>query len=198
MRRVALLVLSLAVISGCTSQPSKPQPQPEPPQLLTGRSAFQHLYVAARGWAPDARPYQLQSAVVGDQKGREGKAAVWRAAFASASLRSSKPYTWAGIDSPDAPSRGISPGTQDPYTPGNDFDIQFLKVDSDKALEVAAKHGGDKVLQQDAAIPIIYLLDWNRSENQLVWHVIYGNSRNDAKLVADVDASTGEFLRKEK
>ncbi|MBV9340957.1 MAG: hypothetical protein JO159_08725 [Acidobacteria bacterium] len=197
MRKLALLVLSLAVIPGCTSNPTKPAAEPQPPQLLTGRSAFQHLYVAARGWAPDARPYQLQSSVVGDQKGADGKAVVWRAAFASARLRASKPYTWSGIDSPDAPSRGISPGTQDPYTPGNDFDIQFLKIDSDKALEVAEKHGGEKIHTQNAAIPIMYLLDWNRSENQLVWHVIYGNNRNDAKLVADVDASSGAFLRKE-
>jgi hypothetical protein len=197
MKKLALTVLSLAVLSGCTSESNKPAPQPQPPQLLTGRSAFQHLYIAARGWAPDARPYQLQSSVVDDQKGRDGKATVWRAAFASASLRSSKPYTWSGIDSPDAPSRGISPGTQDPYSPGNDFDIQFLKIDSDKALEVAAKHGGEKILQQNAAIPIMYLLDWNRAENQLVWHVIYGNTRNDAKLIDDVDASTGAFLRKE-
>ena len=46
--------------------------------------------------------------------------------------------------------------------------------------------------------PITYMLDWNRGENNLVWHVIYGPSRNDAKLVADVDATTGEFIRKEK
>jgi hypothetical protein len=42
------------------------------------------------------------------------------------------------------------------------------------------------------------LLDWAPGENKLVWHVIYGPSRNDAKLVADVDASTGDFIRKEK
>jgi hypothetical protein len=113
-------------------------------------------------------------------------------------MRASKPFVWSGIDSPDAPSRGISPGTQDSYVPGNTFDMAFLKVDSDKAFEVAQKHGGDKILQASADIPISYLLDWNPSGNNLVWHVIYGSSRNDAKLVADVDASTGEFIRKEK
>lgn len=198
MKRLTLILLSLAIISGCSSQSNQPAAKPEPPQLLTGRSAVQHLYVAARGWASDARPYQLQSSVVDDFKGRDGKAVVWRAAFASASQRSSKPYMWSGIDSPDAPSRGISPGTQDPYTPGNDFDIQFLKIDSDKAFEIAQKHGGEKVTAENANIPITYLLDWNRSGNNLVWHVIYGNSRNEAKLVADLDASSGEFLRKEK
>ena len=192
MKRLTLLLLSLAIISGCSSQSPQPAPKAEPPQLLTGRSAIQHLYIAARGWTADARPYQLQSSVLGDYKGMDGKAVLWRAAFASANLHSAKPYTWSGID------RGISPGSQDPYTPGNDFDIQFLKIDSDKAFEVAQKHGGEKVLADNPNLPITYLLDWNRSGNNLVWHVIYGNSRNEAKLVADLDASSGEFLRKEK
>jgi len=34
--------------------------------------------------------------------------------------------------------------------------------------------------------------------NNLVWHVIYGNSRADAKLKVAVDATTGEFIRIEK
>jgi hypothetical protein len=198
MKKLSLMLLSILAIAGCSSQSNQPAPKPQPPELLTGRSAIQQLYIAARGWASDARPYQLQSTAIGDNKGRDGKAPFWRAAFASASQRSSKPYSWSGIDSADAGSRGISPGTQDAYTPGNDFDIQFLKIDSDKAFEVAQKHGGEKVLQESQDLAVIYELDWNRSGNNLVWHVIYGGSRNDAKLVADVDASSGEFLRKEK
>ncbi len=195
MNRLAVVIfLSLAVITGCTSEPPAPEKKTEPPELLAGRSAFQQLYIAAHGWAADARPYQLQSSVVGDNKGKEGKAVLWRAAFASEMQRSSKPYVWSGIDSPDAPARGVSPGPQDSFVPGNAFDINFLKVDSDKAYEVAQKHGGDKI----GDTPITYMLDWNRGENNLVWHVIYGPSRNDAKLVADVDATTGEFIRKEK
>lgn len=82
--------------------------------------------------------------------------------------------------------------------PGNAFDTAFLKVDSDQAFEMAQKHGGDKILQEGPDTPVSYLLDWNRGENNLVWHVIYGNGRNDAKLVADVNATTGQFMRKEK
>ena len=199
MKKLAIVLLPLMLLCGCTSQPTQTAaPKPQPPELLTGRSAFQQMYIAARGWAGDIRPYELASAPVGDYKGADGKAVLWRAAFASASMRASKPYTWSGIDAPDVPSRGVSPGTQDSFTPSNTFDVQFLKIDSDKAFEVAQKHGGEKVLKENPGLPITYELDWNRSGNQLVWHVIYGNSRNDAKLVADVDASTGEFLRKEK
>jgi hypothetical protein len=78
--------------------------------------------------------------------------------------------------------------------PGNTFDVNFLKIDSDKALEVAQKHGGDKIKNT----PVTYLLQWEPGENHLLWHVIYGSSQNDAKLVVDIDATTGEFNRKEK
>lgn len=195
--KFAFLLLTLAAFTGCTSAPSEPAAKAEPPQLLTGRSAFQQTFIAAHGWAADVRPYQLQSAALADANGRDGKAVVWDAAFASAALRKSKPYAWSGVDSPDAPSRGVSPGTEDNYVPGNDFDVQFLKVDSDQAFDVAQKHGGDKVLQDNPKLPVTYLLDWNRSGNNLVWHVIYGTSRSDAKQVIDVDATTGVFLRRE-
>jgi hypothetical protein len=103
------------------------------------------------------------------------------------------------MDFPDGSSqRGISHGSEDSYAPSGAFDIAFLKVDSDKAYEVAQKHGGEKVLADTASTPVIYLLDWNVGGNNLVWHVIYGNSRNDAKLVVDVDGSTGLFIRTEK
>jgi hypothetical protein len=71
-------------------------------------------------------------------------------------------------------------------------------VDSDKALEVAQKHGGDKLLEKDPDTPILYVLDWSRPTNELIWHVIYGNSRDNARLTVAVNASTGELIRVEK
>ena len=195
-----VVLLAAILMAGCSSQSPQPEqkPQPKPPETLSGRSAFQQLYIAARGWSADARPYHLQSSTFKNERGKGGQAVIWRGSFASESMRASKPFVWSGIDDPDAPSRGISPGTQDSYTPSNTFDAAFLKIDSDKAFDTAQKHGGDKILESAADTPVSYLLDWNPGGNNLVWHVIYGNSRNDAKLVADIDASTGEFIRKEK
>jgi hypothetical protein len=34
--------------------------------------------------------------------------------------------------------------------------------------------------------------------NDLIWHVIYGSSRDTAKLTVAVNASSGEFIRVEK
>ncbi len=195
---LAMAVMAMALGAGCTSDSQPAATKPQPPDLLTGRAAFQQLFIAARGWAQDIKPYQLQSQPYGDYRGKDGKAVAWRASFASAT-RGSKPFTWSGMDSPDGSApRGITPGTADNYAPSGAFDIAFLKIDSDKAFEVGQKHGGDKVLADAPDTPVSYLLDWSVSENNLVWHVIYGNSRNDAKLVVDLDASTGDFIRKEK
>ncbi len=203
---MAMLALAFCMMAGCSSESSKPpqteKPQPKPAELQTVRYAFQKLYVAARGWARDAQPFRLESQLTADAKGKDGRADVWRASFASPAGRGAKPYMWSGTDAQDAPSRGISPGTEDTYSPANSstqvFDAGFLKVDSDKALEVAQKHGGDKVLETNPDTPILYVLDWSRATNELIWHVIYGSSRDDAKLRVAVNGTTGEFIRVEK
>src|SRR5215472_13930498 len=96
MNKLLTLLLALALMAGCSSEPSKPsesaKPQPKPAEQLTGRAAFQKLYIAARGWAPDATPYRLESSVTADSNGHNGKSAIWRAAFASPSHRGTKPY----------------------------------------------------------------------------------------------------------
>src|SRR5438105_15414612 len=61
MKRSALGLIALAMLWGCTTEAPQPAPKPQPPDLLTGRSAFQQLYVAARGWAGDIRGYRQPS-----------------------------------------------------------------------------------------------------------------------------------------
>ena len=200
----ALMVALLGVLNGCSSEPSKPAepPKPEGPELITGRSGFQKVYIAARGWKPDAKPYRLDSMATSDGNGHDGKWAVWRGSFASATQRSVKSYTWSGSAADGAPARGVNPGIEDSYNPANSstqvFDMAFLKIDSDQAFGTAQKHGGDKVLEKAPDTPVIYVCDWNHNTNELVWHVIYGANREGAKLAVSVNASTGEFIRVEK
>jgi hypothetical protein len=202
----ALAVALLALLAGCSDDSKKPaeeaKPEPKGPELITARSAFQKLYVAARGWNQDARPYRIESVATSDGNGHDGKWAVWRGGFASATQRSQKGYTWSGSTADGAPSRGINPGTEDSYSASNAntqvFDMAFLKIDSDQAAETAQKHGGDKVLEKSPDTPISFICDWNHNTNELVWHVIYGAGREGAKLTVAVNASTGEFIRVEK
>ncbi len=201
----AIIVL-LLLLTGCSSESSKPaetaKPEVKGPELITARSAFQKVYVAARGWNQDARPYRIESTVTTDGNGQDGKWAVWRGSFASPAQRSVKAYTWSGSAADGAPPRGVNPGIEDSYSATNSstqvFDMAFLKIDSDQAFATAQKHGGDKILEKEPNTPVFYVCDWNHNTNELIWHVIYGSARDAAKLTVAVNASTGEFVRVEK
>lgn len=207
MRRLNLFLNTLLAatfaLSACNSSaPPKTVKQPKPAEYLSGREAFQTLYMAAHSVAADVEPYRMESRYTKGSPTAEGKSGLWRADFASPSKKLSKTFSWSGLAGPDAPERGVSHGADDTYNPGNStthiFATQFLKVDSDEALKVAQKHGGAKLTAADPSQPIFYMLDFDARKNQLVWHVIYGASQYDAKLTVSVDATTGEFLREEK
>jgi len=195
---IAILAAGLALMAGCSSEPSNPtpaeKPQPKPPEQITGSAAFYKCYISARGWAADAQPYRVASEPTTDSKGRDGKAAEWRASFASPSLHTTRPYTWALGD--------VSHSVEDAYSPTNSstqiFNVQFLKTDTDKAFAIAQEHGGEKLLQKEPDTPVLYILEWERQTNELLWHVIYGPDRDTAKLRIAINASTGLFSRVEK
>ena len=77
------------------------------------------------------------------------------------------------------------------------WDPNFLKVDTDQAFTVAQQHGGKQLLEKDPNLGVSYLLDFDPLSSQLRWHVIYGGSGSSGRLTVLVDASSGEFLRKE-
>lgn len=202
-----IFVLALiACSSGSNQSAQKAAPEtkqaPKEAQLLTGREAFQKMYVFAHQWVADAKPYMLESAVNAESTGQDGKASVWSSGFASASRRGLKRFLWSGSVLPDAPSAGVSAGVEDTYNPSNSstqvFEFAFLKVDSDKAYEVALKHGGQKLVKANPKQPVTFLLDWNPRENILAWHVIFGPNAHESKLRVLVNASNGEYMRQEK
>jgi len=204
--KTKIILISIAAVialcmSGCTDNQSE-KPQPKPAEMLTGRAAFQKSYISARGWAADAQPFRLTSQPTSDSDGHDGKADVWLGSFGSASQHAMKTFSWCGTNVADAPERGVIPGSQDTYNPDNSsthaFNLGFLKIDSDKAFDEAQKHGGDKLLQQDPKTPVFYVLDWSSATNELIWHVIYGPSRESAKLAVSINATTGTFMRVEK
>ena len=160
MTKLFAAILAAGMLSGCSSEPSKPAEtaQPKAPEAITGSSAFYKCYTSARLWAHDAQPYRAESAT---SKSKDGKASEWRSGFASPSRRSTRSCTWSAGD--------VSHGVEDTYSPTNSstqiFNIQFLKTDSDKAFAVAQEHGGDKLLKEEPDTPVSYVLEWNRQEN---------------------------------
>jgi hypothetical protein len=201
MRKAALFLslLGAFAIAGCDSGPSASAPaQPKQNQLATGRFALQKLLPSGRLWAPDSQPFRLESSVTSDSNGHDGKAMNWRAEFGSPSLQKAITYTWTG--QADA-ERKIDHGHEDSFSPSNHstqtFDLAFLKSDTDEAFKVAQEHGGKALTEKDPKQPVIYLLDFDPQAHQLRWHVIYGDSENSAKLTVLVNASSGDYLRKE-
>ncbi len=197
MTKLFIAILAAALLAGCSSEPGKPTtaeaPQAKAPEAITGNSAFYKCYASAHLWAQDAEPYRVESEPTTDSKDRDGKAGEWRAGFASPSLHTTRPYTWANGD--------VYHSVEDAYSPANSstqiFNVQFLKVDTDKAFAVAQQHGGDKLLEKEPDTPVLYVLDWNRQKSLLLWHVIYGTGPDTAKLQVAVNASTGDFWRVE-
>lgn len=211
MRKIVVPLALLCLLAACSSD-NKPgssneshppvKPAAKQAEYETGRSAFQKLYLSARGWAADAKPFRLQSQFTADAPTNEGKSGLWRASFASPAKRSMKLFVWSGLVGPDAPEAGISFSAEDSWNPTNTstqvFDMGFLKVDSDTAYAEAQKHGGEKLAQKDPKQPVFFVLDWDASQSQLLWHVIYGTSQDEAKLRIAVDATSGKFVRIER
>jgi hypothetical protein len=195
-----LLLLALTLVACDESKPNTSQgatPEKKVVETQTGRFALQKMLPVARLWAADAKPIQLESSPSSESNGQDGKSAYWRAVFGSPSRGKSEPFSWSG--SPD--SRGVDHGAEDTFNPNNrstqPWDLAFLKVDTDKAFEVAQEHGGKELLSKEPKMQIMYFLGWNAGSSQLAWFVIYGGSTSSARLTVLVDASTGHFLRKE-
>jgi len=205
-----LCVAAVLLLAACSSNPptqssSSPSAAKKtvaPTEYETGREAFQKMYLSAHSWAIDAQPFRLQSQYSAGAPVSEGKAGVWRASFGSPSRNMMKMFMWSGLVGADAPEKGISFSAEDSWSPANTstriFNVGFLKIDSDKAYEVAEQHGGSKLTKSDPQQPVFFLLDWDTSKSQLLWHVIYGESQDNAKLRVTVNASSGEFERVEK
>lgn len=211
MFKTVFLCLALALLVSCSSEkkvesesgsqtPAKSVVKEA--QFDTGRTAFQRMYPSARLWAADAKPFRLQSQFTADAPTTEGKSGLWRASFASPSRRMMKLFVWSGLIGPDAPEPGVSFSAEDSWSASNSstqlFDIAFLKVDSDKAYEIAQKNGGEKLTKKDPKQPVIFVLSWDAAASQLIWHVLYGENPTEAKLRVAVDATSGAFLRVEK
>ena len=204
---VAAVLLSCVMIIACSSAPtSSPSTTPTPspaaekkePALYTGKSCLSQMAGMAARWQPDALPVHMESGLNAESNGQQGKSTIWRAMFASANRGTYRMFTCSGSRLKEEPPMGVSGGaemTSAPDVARSMFQTFLLTIDSDKAYAVAEEHGGEAILKKDPHQPVLYTLDWDPKNKELVWVVMYGTSRADSKGVGVIDASNGKFLR---
>jgi hypothetical protein len=194
-----LLPLAL-FLSACSDAPKtveQKQP-PKPPELLTGRQAFQRMYPQARGWAPDAQPLEIRSMNLAEMKADPGKAGAWQVIFVSPSLGKAKPYTYSAVEGEGSLHEGVFGGPAEDYsgrTGSFPFQIAAIKVDSDEAYKTAAEKSED-YLKKNPDKPVMFLMELNKKFPDVTWRVIWGDSVGTSDYSVFVDGTTGKYLER--
>lgn len=204
---IAATIFSVITLIACgpsgtqssNTPPSTPAPAPKKePVLYTGKSCFSQMAGMAARWSPDALPFHMESTLNAESDGHDGKSTVWHARFASPSRRTYRVFTCSGSRLPDSPPIGVTSTAEAPYSPDVPrlmFQSFQLSADSDQAFTLSQEKGGSKLLEKNPKQPVLYLLDWDVKNKQLLWVVVYGDSTSGAKGRGVIDATTGKFLR---
>jgi hypothetical protein len=195
--RLLPLILLLSACSDTPKTVERKQP-PKPPEVLTGRQAFQRMYPQARGWAPDAQPLQIRSVRLAQVKADNGKAGAWQVVFVSPSRRKAKTYTYSAVESEGNLHEGVFGGQEEDYTARGDaspFQIAAIKVDSDEAYNTAAEKSADYI-KKNPHKPVTFLMELSRRFPDVTWRVIWGDSVGTSDYSVFVDGTTGTYLEK--
>src|SRR3712207_5733716 len=94
------VVLCASVLLSCSEAPKKQAAkEPEkPPEPVTGRYAFQQVFINARTWAADIQGLRVRNLQAGDIKAEPGKSAVWEITLVSPSKTRQRLYTYSIIE----------------------------------------------------------------------------------------------------
>jgi hypothetical protein len=191
------LMLLLSACSDAPKTAEQKQP-PKPPELLSGRQAFQRMYPQARAWAPDAQPLEIRSVNLAQVKSDPGKAGAWQVVFVSPSLGKAKTYTYSAVEGDGSLHEGVFGGAQESYTARGDsapFQSAAIKVDSDEAYSTAAKESADYI-KKNPDKPVTFLMELGKRFPDVTWRVIWGDSVGTSDYSVFVDATTGKYLER--
>ena len=198
MKRLPIPVSILLALAACSEAPKPAAEKKEPAkpaEAVTGRQAFQQMYVSARAWAPDIQALQLKSIQLPEVKAKPGEAGAWQAIFVSASRGQARTYTWSAIEAPGNLHKGVFAGPEETYSQhGQDkpFPTAALKTDSDQAYRTALKKSAayDK---KNPGMQINFQLELTPRFPNPCWRVIWGESISKSGYSVLVDASTGDI-----
>src|SRR5438552_4140231 len=144
-----LFILLSFILTGCSEPPRTGNNPPKdpvlPPAPVTGRFAFQRMYIQARTWAPDVQPLRLSSFNLKQVASVAGKCGAWQATFVSPQKSKARIYTFSVVESGDV-HEGVLAGREEswsgPRGQERPFFPQALKVDSDEAFATGPKELG--------------------------------------------------------
>ena len=203
MKFVGTLLVLVALV-GCSDSP-KPAPvaeakkeAPKALEPLTGRQAYQQMYVSARSWAPDAQPLQLKSLQLQEVKAPAGKAGAWQCTFVSPGRGRAKVYTWSAEESTGNLHKGVFAGQEDSYSPNRQmlpYLTAAIKADSDEAYQEAMKKSKEFEKKLEG-VPVNFTLEQTPRFPSLVWRVFWGESVSSSTYTVFVNATTGQFLER--
>lgn len=194
------ILVSLLILVACSETPPAAEKKSEPakpPAPVSGEYAFFQMYGMARAWAPDLEALQLRSVPLTEVTNEAGKSGAWEATFVSQSKRQARSYTYSVVESSGNLHKGVFAGPQESYSgpqgQTKPFPVSAVKVDSDKAFEVALKHGADYA-KQNPNMPVSFTLDWTPRHRFPAWRVIWGASVATSNFSVFVDSSEGTYL----
>ena len=169
---LTVLVL-LGLMFACTSEPKKPAQEAAAPAHRTyalhgPRGGLQNV---CRGSLLASRQSAFSTRVSAHEERNRTRRKIRRLArllrITQPSRRQNLHMVWR--EGRRCSRSCISFGAEDSYNPTNaftkTFDIAFLKMDSDKAVQVANQHGGEKLVKQTPTTSIVCLAEWSTQEN---------------------------------
>jgi hypothetical protein len=199
--KYSVLLFTVIALAGCSESPRASQEKKvaeKPLEPLTGRQAYQQMYVSARAWAPDAQPLQLRSVQLNEVQAQPGKAGAWQCIFVSPTRNRAKSYTWSAVEAEGNLHRGVFAGNEESYSPSRQqqpFLTAAIRIDSNEAYDVAAKKSADFV-KKNPDMKVNFILEQTPRFPNLAWRVVWGDSLSTSPNSVFVDASNGNFLER--
>jgi len=206
--RFAATLLALVALVGCSEPPKatsttsttaeQKKEAPKTLEPLTGRQAYQQMYISARSWAPDAQPLQLKSLQLTEVKAPAGKAGAWQCTFVSPGRGRARSYTWSAIESSGNLHQGVFAGQEESYTASRQmlpFLTAAIKADSDEAYDESMKRSTEFAKRLEKA-PVNFILEQTPRFPYVAWRVFWGESVSSSEYTVFINATTGQFLER--
>lgn len=200
MKRIYLLAAVAVLFTACSQPTATPAVETKeaakPLEPLTGRQAYQQMYVSARGWASDCQPLQLRNIPLSEVKAEPGKSGAWQCIFVSPSRNRARTYTWSAIEAEGNLHRGVFAGPDEGYSPSpqqRPFLTAAIRTDSDEAFKTAAAKSADYI-KKNPGKPFSFLLEQTPRFPDVTWRIFWGESIGTSDYSVFVDATSGQFL----